>query len=110
MGWDALRVILKNDSSPIRAAAASVLADDPDPKSAQALVNAAADKNWIVCVAAIEAIAKRGDPALRIKVEPYIYDPKREVRYAAAGATLRLVDGKQSKAADKLPQLQQQPQ
>ncbi|MFY9910805.1 MAG: HEAT repeat domain-containing protein [Candidatus Sulfotelmatobacter sp.] len=109
MGWDALRVILKNDSSPIRAAAASVLADDPDPKSAQALVNASADKNWIVRVAAIEAIAKRGDTALRMKVEPYMYDPKLEVRYAAAGATLRLVDIKESKAADELPQLQRPP-
>jgi HEAT repeat protein len=93
MGWDALRTILKNDSSPIRAAAAKMLADDPDPNSAKALVNATQDKNWIVRVAALEAIAKRGDPTLRIKVEPSMHDPKREVRYAAAATVVRLVDG-----------------
>ena len=43
-------------------------------------------------------------------MEPYMYDPKREARYAAAGATLRLVDRKESKTADKLPQLPLQPQ
>jgi len=92
IGWDALRVILKNDSSPIKAAAAKMLAEDPDPKSAKALVNALRDKNWIVRVAAIEAIATRGDPALRINVEPSMYDPKLQVRCAAAASVLRLVD------------------
>jgi HEAT repeat protein len=92
MGWDALRVILKDDSSPVRAAAASMLADDPDPASAKALVKATQDSNWIVRVAALEAIAKRGDPALRVKMEPSLYDPKREVRYAAAATLLRLVE------------------
>jgi HEAT repeat protein len=92
MGWDALRVILKNDSSPVRAAAANMLAEDPDPTSAKALVNATQDKNWVVRVAALEAIAKRGDPALHIKVEPSMYDPKREVRCAAAATVLHLLD------------------
>ncbi len=92
MGWDALRVILKNDSSPVRAAAATMLADDPDPASAKALVQATQDKNWIVRVAALEAVAKRGDPALRIKIEPSMYDPKREVRCTAAATVLRLFD------------------
>lgn len=92
IGWDALRVILKNDSSPVRAAAASMLASDPDPASAKALVKAAQAKSWVVRVAALEAIAKRGDPALRLKIEPLMYDEKEEVRYAAAAAVLRLVD------------------
>ncbi len=92
MGWDALRVVLKNDSSPVRAAAASMLANDPDPASAKALVSAMQAKRWVVRVAALEAIAKRGDPALRLKIEPFIYDTKEEVRFAAAGAVLRLVD------------------
>jgi len=92
MGWDALRVILKNDPSPVRAAAAKMLADDPDSKTTAALLNAAQDKNWVVRVAALEAIAKRGDPALRIKVEPSMYDPRREVRYAAAATVVHLFD------------------
>jgi HEAT repeat protein len=92
MGWDALRVILKNDSSPVRAAAASMLASDPDPASGKALVNAMQAKRWVVRVAALEAIAKRGDPELRLKIEPFMYDMKEEVRFAAAAAVLRLVD------------------
>jgi HEAT repeat protein len=92
MGWEALRTILKNDSSPIRAAAATMLAHDPDPNSAEALVRATQDKSWTVRVAALEAIAKRGDSTLGIKVKPSMHDPKREVRYAAAATVLRLAD------------------
>jgi HEAT repeat protein len=69
MGWDALRVILKNDSSPVRAAAATMIANDPDPNAAKALVKATEDKNWIVRVAALEAISKRGDPSWRVTIE-----------------------------------------
>ena len=92
MGWDALRVILKNDSSPVRAAAATMVADDPDPNSAMALVKATQDKNWIVRVAALEAISKRGDPSLRAKIDTSMYDPMREVRYTAAATVLHLLD------------------
>jgi HEAT repeat protein len=92
IGWNALRVILKNDASPIRAAAATMLTHDPDPKSAAALVNATRDKHWIVRVAALEAVAKRGDSSLRIKIEPSMYDVKREVRYTAAATVLHLLD------------------
>lgn len=92
MGWDAIHTILKNDASPIRAAAASMLANDPDPKSATALVKATQDKNWVVRVAALEAIAKRGDPSLRIKAELSMYDEKREVRFTAAATIVRLFD------------------
>jgi HEAT repeat protein len=92
MGWDALRTILKNDSSPIRAAAATMLTHDPDPESARALVNATRDKNWIVRVAALEALSNRGDPTLRSEVEPSMYDTQREVRYAAAATVLHLAD------------------
>jgi HEAT repeat protein len=98
MGWDALRVILKNDSSPVRAAAATMVATDPDPNSAKALVKATRDKNWIVRVAALEAIAKRNDPKLRIEIEPSMYDPKREVRYAAAATVAHLVDVSDTKS------------
>ncbi|HLW85508.1 MAG TPA: HEAT repeat domain-containing protein [Candidatus Sulfotelmatobacter sp.] len=92
MGWDALRDILKNDPSPVQAAAATMLASDPDPASATALVNAAHSKRWVVRVAVLEAIAKRGDPTLRVEIEAYMYDPKEEVRLAAAAAVLHLLD------------------
>jgi len=103
MGWEAIRTMLKNDSSPIRAAAASMLADDPDPNSAKALVKATQDENWIARVAALEAIAKRGDPSLRIKVEPAMYDEKREVRFAAAATALRLFDIEEARATGTGP-------
>lgn len=92
MGWDAVRTILKNDASPIKAAAATMLTQDPDPESAKALVTASRDKNWVVRVAALEAIAKRGDAALRAEVEPSMYDTKREVRYTAAATVVHLAD------------------
>jgi HEAT repeat protein len=92
MGWDAVRDILKNDPSPVQAAAATMLASDPDPASATALVNAAHHKRWVVRVAVLEAIAKRGDPALRVRIEAYLYDPREEVRLAAAAAVLHLLD------------------
>jgi HEAT repeat protein len=90
IGWQAFRVIHKNDSSPVRATAASVLADDTDPKSGEALANAAGDKNWLVRVAALEALAKRKDPSLLSRIEASLSDSKKEVRYTAAAVVLRL--------------------
>ena len=43
-------------------------------------------------MAALEAIANRGDATLRGEVEASMYDAKREVRYAAAATVLHLVD------------------
>jgi HEAT repeat protein len=74
----------------VRAAAASVLATDNDPKSGEALVNATTDKSWLVRVAALEALAKRKDPALLAKIEPSLLDSRKEVRYTAAAVVLRL--------------------
>ena len=45
----------KDDASPVRAAAAKIVAKDPDPKSAEALIEATSDSHWIVCVAALDA-------------------------------------------------------
>ena len=64
IGWDAMRAMHKSDTAPIRAAAATLLADDPDPKSLEALETAAGDKSWLVRVAALEALAKRKEPGM----------------------------------------------
>jgi HEAT repeat protein len=92
LGWDAVRTIMKDrsDGSPVKAAAASNLVYDPDPRTAAALVNAAHDRNWVVRVAALQAIAERGDPTLAGKIEPLLNDSKKEVKYTAAAAILRL--------------------
>jgi HEAT repeat protein len=43
-----------------------------------------------VRVAAVESIAKRGDPSLLDSVVPAMSDEKEAVRYAAAATVLRL--------------------
>ncbi|HEV2400899.1 MAG TPA: HEAT repeat domain-containing protein [Candidatus Sulfotelmatobacter sp.] len=100
MGWDAWRTIHKQDPNPVRAVAATFLANDPDPASARALVKATDDKNWVVRAAAIEAIAQRGDPSLMLKVERKFTDRNPKVRYSAAAAVLRLSAIEQNRKAE----------
>jgi HEAT repeat protein len=90
MGWEVVKSIHKEDVSPVRAAAAKVLAEDPDPHSGQALVRACSDKSWVVRAAALDALARRGDPALLKDIEPSFSDDKDIVRYTAAAAFIRL--------------------
>jgi len=99
IGWDAYRAMHKKDPNPVRAVAATYLAHDPDPASAQALVKATRDKNWIVRAAAVEAIAQRGDPSLAPKVRLKFTDNQPKVRYTAAAAYIRLNAIGESKAA-----------
>jgi HEAT repeat protein len=99
IGYSALRTLTKDDSSPVRATAARMLAKDPDTRSARALVKAASDKSWVVRTAALEALALRGDPSLLKEIQPAMDDEKDSVRYAAAAAVIRL--GSMSGAAEK---------
>ena len=99
IGWDAYRTMKKKDPNPVRAVAAKLLAHDPDPASANALVKATDDKDWIVRAAAIEAIAQRGDPSLLPNVESKFTDRHEEVRYSAAAAVIRLSSAEETKTA-----------
>lgn len=90
IGWDAWQTIHKKNSNPVRAIAASLLAHDPDPATARALIRATHDRNWIVRAAAVEAIAQRGDPSLLHKVELCFGDRNSKVRDTAAAAVIRL--------------------
>lgn len=101
LGWQAFKTVKKNDSSPVRAAAALVLAKDPDPKTAQILADAAGDKNWVVRAAALEALARRGDPEVLSTVGLYLSDEEGEVKYTAAATALRLIAIGQASAASK---------
>lgn len=96
IGWEAIKTITKDDSSPVRAAAAKVLANDPDPAATEALADAVGDKSWLVRAAALEALAKRGDPSVLDTVQLYVSDEKDAVRYTAAAAVLRLTAIKES--------------
>lgn len=90
IGWGAIKAITKDDSSPVRAAAAKVLAKDPDPATTKALADATGDKSWIVRAAALEALAKRGNPSVLNTVEQSMSDEKAAVKYTAAATVLRL--------------------
>jgi len=99
IGWDAYRTMHKKDPNPVRAAAATFLAHDPDPATSKALVNATKDKDWIVRAAAVEAIAQRGDVSLLPKVQLRFSDKNAKVRYSAAAAVIRLSEVERSKTA-----------
>jgi len=101
LGWRAFKMVKKDDSSPARAAAATVLAKDPDPKTTEALVNAVGDKNWIIRAAALEALARRGNPSVLNTVELYLTDEEGEVKYTAAATALRLTAIKESRHYNK---------
>ena len=90
--FEAIQMLTKKDPSPIRAAAAIALANDPDPRSGVALTRALADKNWIVRVAALRAIAIRGSRASLGAVEQDTRDARDEVRFAAAVTVIRLTE------------------
>lgn len=96
IGWGAIKAIRKDDSSPVRAAAAKVLARDPDPATTEALVEATGDNSWIVQAAALEALAKRGDPSALPAVERYMTDDKAAIRFTAAAAVVHLSAIKQT--------------
>jgi hypothetical protein len=101
VGWVAIKTITKDDTSPVRAAAAKVLAKDPDPAATKTLAAASGDKSWLVRAAALEALARRGDPSVLDTVSLCMSDKKDAVKYTAAAAVLRLTALKESGAEAK---------
>ncbi|MBV8632437.1 MAG: HEAT repeat domain-containing protein [Silvibacterium sp.] len=97
------KLLRKDDTSPVLAAAALMLAKDPDPKSGDALANASADHDkWLVRAAAFQALARRGDPGLIGAAAAGLQDDRQEVRIAAAAAVIHLHDvGSRPKPAPK---------
>src|SRR5882724_6600171 len=91
MGYEAVKTVTKDDSSPVRAAAKQ-LAHDPDPGTAKALVKATSNKNWSVRAAALEAIAEREDPSLVLQIRAALDDEKDVVRFTAAACIAHLSD------------------
>jgi HEAT repeat protein len=93
IGYTAFRTVSKDESSPVRATAAKVLANDSDPDSDHALIHAAvADRNQLVRTAALEALARRGNPAVISRITPALSDDKDSVQYTAAAAIVHLSD------------------
>lgn len=103
IGYEIFKTVTKNDSSPIRAAAAKKLARDPEPDAGEALAKAAADKNWRVRAAALDAIALREDASLISKIASALDDKNDMVRFAAAACVAHLsgLPQKEAPAATK---------
>ena len=97
LGRDAFKMLTKDDSSPVRAAAAGMLEKDPDPKTRTALINAVSDESWQVRVAATDVLSHRGDATVIVDIQPLLYDKKDEVRYTAAAAVAHLEDVRMQK-------------
>ena len=92
----------KNDSAPIRAAAAKKLAHDPEPDAGEALVNASGDKDWRVRAGALDAIALREDASLISKIASAMDDKNDVVRFTAELA-LRAWPACRNKPAARVP-------
>jgi len=90
IGYEVFKTVTKNDSSPIRAAAAKKLAHDPEPDASEALARAAADKNWQVRAAALDAIALREDASLVPRIASAMEDKNDVVRFTAAACLAHL--------------------
>ena len=90
IGYSAAKAIAKDGTSPMRAEAARILVNDPDPRISQALVRAVSDKSWIVRASALLAIAKREDPEFLNAIVPAMSDKNGVVRSTAAAAVIRL--------------------
>jgi len=94
IGWGAVQTIMKDRKSADAAKAAliSAAATDPDDRVENVLIKEARSPRPVLRVAALEAIAERGDPNLRPDVEKALGDSKSEVRYTAAAVIVRLTD------------------
>jgi HEAT repeat protein len=91
-GLFAFNALTKDDVSPVRAAAANALANDPDPQTTKALVQAVSDRSWVVRVGALQAISKRGDPTLLPSIQGAMSDNKDVVSYTASAAVIALTN------------------
>lgn len=74
----------------VKATAIKILAKDPDPVTAKALVAATHNKEWVIRAAAYDALARRGDASLLTDVTAGLNDPKDEPRLTAAAAVIHL--------------------
>jgi HEAT repeat protein len=93
MGYEAVRELRKRGDSSARAASARFLAHDPDQISEDALMQTAlADSSEEVRLAALDALAERGDPRCIERLARNLGEDKSAVRYRTAAVVLHLGD------------------
>jgi HEAT repeat protein len=94
-GWAMFQVVSKDYAGPVRVQAVQKLAKDPDAQTEAALIGAASNKSWKLRVAALEALAQRGDPRLADTLASHLSDKNQAVRCAAAAGFIRLSGAKE---------------
>jgi HEAT repeat protein len=103
LGFGAYRYFSKDNVSPVRAMAAASLAKDPDTAAGDALYKATADAKWQVQVAALRALAKRGEARYVNAAITAMSDDKAQVQYTAAAVAIRLSSPKVAAGRSKTP-------
>jgi HEAT repeat protein len=92
MGFEVVQEFTKDRSVAARVVSANMLANEKSPRSLESLREALRDKNWVVRLAAVKALARAGDrgavPALEERMEDL--DEKPPVRMMAAASILNL--------------------
>jgi HEAT repeat protein len=93
MGYQAFKELTRKGGSQARAASARFLAHDPDQISEDALLQTAlADSSEEVRLAAIDALAERGNPRCIERMTKNLHEEKTAPRYRTAAAILHLAD------------------
>jgi len=90
VAFETWKTITRDDSSAVLAQALGRLYEDPDPKSEKAIEDACYDPKWQVRTAAVNALAKRGDPSTLDYVVSAMQDENSTVEYQAAAAVVVL--------------------
>jgi len=91
MGISFLEEYTKNNSAPVQALCAQMLASDDNPDTVRELRDALGDKNWAVRASAARALARLNHPeALPQLKDMMANDKERPARFAAAAAVIRL--------------------
>jgi HEAT repeat protein len=99
MGFEAYRQLSKRNESPVRAAAARFLANDPDLVSQDALLQSAlADDSDNVRNAALDALAERGNPGCIERLLKNLDESKSDIRYRTAAVIIHLSSVKKPRA------------
>jgi HEAT repeat protein len=90
ISYKVLKMTMADNVSPVRAAAAGRLVNDPDPKTRQALEDRTKDEKWLVRAAVVGALARRKDPSALKVITPLLEDENEVVRFNAAAAVIQL--------------------
>ena len=101
-GAASLEAILKDAGMSGRALVATMLANEKDAASLQALRDSLDDKSWSVRAAAVHSLAVRNRPEVLNEVLPLMDDKNDAVRFRAAAASLRLASIGKVKLGSKL--------